>query len=174
MAKGKRPGDTPPVQKGTGSITKKKPETKAADAAAAKPRKPKSKSNTAEDDEALIASLISCASGSEKKEKKEGLQQDLDMELVAALAAEACLPARHAGCDSRCVRFFGSSLFWFVESICNIIDTPCMCIEIRVEERLHGQDLFAGSVSFLLLIVWSCDFWMQRDWGRAFASKLFG
>lgn len=100
MAKGKRPGDTPPVQKGTGSITKKKPETKAADAAAAKPRKPKSKSNTAEDDEALIASLISCASGSEKKEKKEGLQQDLDMELVAALAAEACLPARHAGCDS--------------------------------------------------------------------------
>ena len=114
MAKGKRPGDTPPVQKGTGSITKKKPETKAADAAAAKPRKPKSKSNTAEDDEVLIASLISCASGSEKKEKKEGLQQDLDMELVAALAAEACLPARHAGCDSRCVRFFGSSLFWFV------------------------------------------------------------
>ena len=44
--------------------------------------------------------LNSCASGREKNGK--GLQQDLDMELVAALAAEACLPARHA----RCVRFF--------------------------------------------------------------------
>ena len=50
--------------------------------------------------------LTSCASGSEKKGEKEGVQQDLDLQLVAALAAEACLPARHAGCDSRCVRFF--------------------------------------------------------------------
>jgi len=50
--------------------------------------------------------LNCCASGSEKKGKMEGVQQDLDMELVAALAAEACLPARHAGCDSRCARFF--------------------------------------------------------------------
>jgi hypothetical protein len=50
--------------------------------------------------------LNSCASGSEKKGGKEGVQEDLDMELVAELAAEACLPARHAGCDSRCERFF--------------------------------------------------------------------
>ncbi len=50
--------------------------------------------------------LNCCASGSEKKGKMEGVQQDLDMELVAALAAEACLPARHAECDSRCARFF--------------------------------------------------------------------
>jgi hypothetical protein len=50
--------------------------------------------------------LTSCASVSEKKGEKEGVQQDLDLQLVAALAAEACLPARHAGCNSRCVRFF--------------------------------------------------------------------
>jgi hypothetical protein len=58
-AKGKRPGGTPPVQKGTGSIAKKKPETKSADDA--RPRKPKSKGNTTEDDETLIASMISCS-----------------------------------------------------------------------------------------------------------------
>ena len=68
-AKGKRPGGTPPVQKGTGSIAKKKPETKAADAAW--PRKPKSKANTAEDDEALIASMISCSIAPAKEENQQ-------------------------------------------------------------------------------------------------------
>lgn len=64
------PGGTPPVQKGTGSIAKKKkPETKAADAAW--PRKPKSKANTAEDDEALIASMISCSIAPAKEENQQ-------------------------------------------------------------------------------------------------------
>jgi hypothetical protein len=68
-AKGK-PGGTPPVQKGTGSIAKKKkPETKAADAVW--PRKPKSKANTAEDDEALIASMISCSIAPAKEENQQ-------------------------------------------------------------------------------------------------------
>ena len=80
----------------------------------------------------LAEVLNSCASGSGKK---DGLQQDLDMELVAALAAETCLPARHAGCDSRCVSFFMES-FRFV-------------------------DWYSQSVPFLLLIVWLYDFWMQ-------------
>jgi hypothetical protein len=68
-AKDKRPGGTPPVQKGTGSIAKKKPATKAADAAW--PRKPKSKANTAEDDEALIASMISCSIAPAKEENQQ-------------------------------------------------------------------------------------------------------
>jgi hypothetical protein len=69
-AKGKRPGGTPPVQKGSGSIAKKKkPETKAADAVW--PRKPKSKANTAEDDEALIASMISCSIAPAKEENQQ-------------------------------------------------------------------------------------------------------
>ena len=68
-AKGKRPGGTPPVQKGSGSIAKKKPETKAADAAW--PRKPKSKANTAEDDEALIASMTSCSIAPAEEENQQ-------------------------------------------------------------------------------------------------------
>eukprot|EP00802_Teleaulax_amphioxeia_P007175 Tamp_07181.p2 GENE.Tamp_07181~~Tamp_07181.p2 ORF type:complete len:303 (-),score=89.71 Tamp_07181:1644-2528(-) len=99
--KGKRGAD-PPIQKGSGSITKKKPEAKAADGAA-KPRKQKAAKGTRElpDDDALIASLISCAAGSEKPAKRTPeKQEDLDMELVAALAAEACHTSRHGGCDS--------------------------------------------------------------------------
>ena len=99
----KRGAEPPPIQKGSGSITKKKPEAKSADGAA-KPRKPKAAKSreSLADDDALIASLISCAAGSEKTANKPSEKQDnLDMELVAALAAEACLPSRHGGCD-RC------------------------------------------------------------------------
>ena len=99
--KGKK-GVDPPIQKGGGSITKKKPDSKSCDSAT-KPRKQKSarvKGDLADDD-ALIASLISCAAGCDKPAKNDDRPEDLDMELVAALAAEACLPSRHGGCDSR-------------------------------------------------------------------------
>jgi hypothetical protein len=100
----KRGAEPPPIQKGSGSIAKKKSEAKTADGAA-KPRKAKAAKGSREplaDDDALIASLISCAAGSEKTVNKPSEKQDdLDMELVAALAAEACLPSRHGGCD-RC------------------------------------------------------------------------
>ena len=51
-----------------------------------------------QDDEALIASLISCAAGNESHAKKAERQMDFDEELVAALAAEAC-PRQE--CDTR-------------------------------------------------------------------------
>jgi hypothetical protein len=99
--KGKRPGEAP-VQKGSGSIAKKKPDPKAEAVTTPKVRKPKASKGSTDfqDDDALIASLICCATGSEKKEKEER-HEDLDMELVAALAAEGCLPSRHDGCDGR-------------------------------------------------------------------------
>ena len=88
--KGKKPGDTP-VQKG--GISKKKPDAaKAADGAPKRKPKPKGKGDRADDD-ALIASLISCAAGNDKAVKKGDRDNVMDMELVAALAAEACLPA---------------------------------------------------------------------------------
>ena len=97
--KGKKPGDAP-VQKG--GISKKKGDAaKAADAPSKRKPKAKAKGDRADDDDALIASLISCAAGSEKLTKKEQQQDNVDMELVAALAAEACLPARHGGVDGR-------------------------------------------------------------------------
>jgi len=96
--KGKKPGDAP-VQKG--GISKKKPEAaKAADGAPKRKPRPKGKGDRADDD-ALIASLISCAAGNDKALKKGDRDTEMDMELVAALAAEACLPARHGGCESR-------------------------------------------------------------------------
>ena len=88
--------------------------------------------------------LNSCASGSEKK---NGLQQDLDKELVAALAAETCLPTQHAGCDSRCARVFFHGV-------------------------LSVRRLVFAKYSFLLLIVLMYDFWMQSDGARA--RTLFG
>ena len=69
---GKRPGEEP-VQKGSGSIAKKKPDPKAEAVTTPKARKPKASkgSKDFQDDDALIASLISCATGSEKKERCE-------------------------------------------------------------------------------------------------------
>jgi len=88
-------------QKSSGSIAKKKPEVKA-DGSATKSRKPKAKTNRdQEDDDALIESLISCAAGRDKTTKPEEREDDLDLDFVAALAAETCLTSQHGG-DNRC------------------------------------------------------------------------
>jgi len=93
-------GKVPP-QKSGGSIAKaKRSDTKVADGSATKARKPKAVKSSKADDDALIASLISCAAGSEKTLKNEEPEDDLDMDLVAALAAEACIPSQHGGCDN--------------------------------------------------------------------------
>ena len=92
---GGQKGKAPPVAKSGGSIAKKKPEAKGGVDAAAKPRKAKapkggSGGNTDADDAALMTALIGCAGSGGKEALRQLPQADVDMELVAALAAEAC------------------------------------------------------------------------------------
>lgn len=158
--KGKR-GAEPPIQKGSGSIAKKKPEAKAADSAA-KPRKQKAaKGRELPDDEALIAWLISCAAGSEKPVKRTlDKQEDLDMELVAALAAEACHTSRHGGCDRYRMR-----------PLCRL---PC-CVPPRWGPPggcREGSDRHALAQQELTVPVFGAG--LQRDAGGATARELPG
>ena len=106
---GGQKGKAPPVAKSGGSIAKKKPEAKGGVDAAAKPRKAKapkggSGGNTDADDAALIAALIGCAGSGGKEALRQLPQADVDMELVAALAAEACPTnegdTRYVACQS--------------------------------------------------------------------------